>query len=689
MTQGAASGARQAAAPAARIGLLAQSSALGAVILPDSLGYNIEPMSVDDLAHRIRTGNLCAAILDGPALTADDQRRLSNALSMQPAWSDFPLILAVEASGRRDTDQLVTSLGLVLIINRPIDRDALDEALRAALRSRARQYVARSEIEKAAPAKQELTEFAAALENRVSRRMEELRVANRQLRFEARDREAAEALLNEDMELHRHTIELSDQIVWTADPDGRSFNVDPRFFEIMDAEPGVEPYKAIHPDDRAAAAEAWMRTLLSGGLHDAELRFRTAGGSFRYFRARAAARKTDDGELLRWYGTLEDVHDRKLAAQASADVQERYTLAARATNDLIWDLDLNQNRIWWGSTASRLFGIKSSTSLAWWEQRIHLDDRKRVAASFRSAVNGRRNRWAASYQLAKADGSYADVLDRGFIIRDSGGTAIRAVGAISDVTERRHAQAEMQRMQAELIHVSRLSAMGALASTLAHELNQPLMAVTGYIRGSRRLLEPVQEPAVAQVRDALEAAEAGALRAGQIVRRLRELVARGNVTVKSENLARLIDEASELAFIDEHLHGVSHRIEIEGGEHWVQADRIQIQQVLINLVRNSVQAMADQPRREVLISTRAYGHELIEVSVADTGPGLSPKRLGALFTPFDSSKEQGLGIGLSISRTIVEAHGGKIWAENRPDGGAVLRFTVPRAEEPASEQIAR
>jgi two-component system sensor kinase FixL len=250
-----------------------------------------------------------------------------------------------------------------------------------------------------------------------------------------------------------------------------------------------------------------------------------------------------------------------------------------------------------------------------------------------------------------------------------------------DLTERRTAQAEMQRMQSELIHVSRLSAMGAMASTLAHELNQPLTAVSGYIRGSRRLLDASPDETLAPVKEALEAAEAGALRAGQIVRRLRELVARGNVTVRSEDLSRLIEEASELAFVDEHLHGVTHRIEIDPDASWVECDRIQVQQVVINLVRNAVQAMVDQPTGEILITSRRAGHWLVEIAVTDTGPGIPPERMELLFTPFNSSKEDGLGIGLSICRTIVEAHGGRIWAENMPGGGAVFRFTLPRADE--------
>jgi two-component system, LuxR family, sensor kinase FixL len=253
---------------------------------------------------------------------------------------------------------------------------------------------------------------------------------------------------------------------------------------------------------------------------------------------------------------------------------------------------------------------------------------------------------------------------------------------MADLTERQRAEQEMRRMQAELIHVSRLSAMGTMASTLAHELNQPLTAVTNYLRGSRRLLETAKGPTVDQALQALEAAEAGTLTAGQIVRRIRELVARGNSALRPTQLSALIDDAGVLAFLDEHLLGVTHRIEIGPGAEWVEVDKVQIQQVLINLIRNGMQAMQEVERREILLEAKAISPKLVEISVSDTGDGIPAEVREALFSPFKGTKPEGLGIGLSISRTIVEAHGGKIWATDRDGGGTVFHFTLPRWECP-------
>jgi C4-dicarboxylate-specific signal transduction histidine kinase len=244
----------------------------------------------------------------------------------------------------------------------------------------------------------------------------------------------------------------------------------------------------------------------------------------------------------------------------------------------------------------------------------------------------------------------------------------------------RHDAAEMRRLQAELIHVSRLSAMGTMASTLAHELNQPLTAISSYIGGSRHLLSGPSD-LHDQARSALSEAENAALRAGEILRRLREMVARGNATVKPEKLDTVVAEACELGFVDQHFLGVVHKVELDPRCLWVAADRIQVQQVLINLIRNAIEAMQDVPNKEVAIASAPAPGDMAEISVSDTGAGVAIEVRDALFSPFHSTKNGGMGVGLSISRTIVEAHGGKIWAEDRTNG-ATFRFTLPCADPP-------
>jgi two-component system sensor kinase FixL len=248
-------------------------------------------------------------------------------------------------------------------------------------------------------------------------------------------------------------------------------------------------------------------------------------------------------------------------------------------------------------------------------------------------------------------------------------------GFIRDLTERQKTETRLQELQSELVHVSRLTALGEMASALAHELNQPLSAIANYLTGSRQLLAG-EEVDKAKVSKAVEKASEQALRAGQIIRRLRDFVARGETERRIESLPRLLQEASALALVGAKEHGVLVRFDVDPRVDLVLADKVQIQQVILNLIRNAIDAMEESPRRELRIEARPSGGEMIEVSVADTGPGISEEVIGQLFQPFVTTKATGMGIGLSISRTIVESHGGSLWAEPNPGGGALFRFTL-------------
>jgi two-component system sensor kinase FixL len=247
-------------------------------------------------------------------------------------------------------------------------------------------------------------------------------------------------------------------------------------------------------------------------------------------------------------------------------------------------------------------------------------------------------------------------------------------GFIRDLSERQEAERRLQEMQSELVHVSRLTALGEMASALAHELNQPLSAISNYVTGSRQLLAREGSDRE-KVRDALERASEQALRAGQIIRRLREFVARGETDRQIERLPKLLEEASALALVGAREHGVLVRFDLDPQADLVVADKVQVQQVVLNLIRNAIDAMEGSPRRELRICSKAAG-DMAEVQVHDTGPGISEDVARRLFHPFVTTKATGMGIGLSISKTIVESHGGRIWAERNRDGGATFHFTL-------------
>ena len=253
-------------------------------------------------------------------------------------------------------------------------------------------------------------------------------------------------------------------------------------------------------------------------------------------------------------------------------------------------------------------------------------------------------------------------------------------GFIRDLTEREQSELRLQDLQSELAHVGRVSEVGTLASALAHELNQPLAAVANYCEGARALLSgPIDEETAAEVRGALDEAVTQALRAGQIVRRLRDFITYGHTERKVEYLPRLVTEANALGLVGSPEYGIEVDLELDASAQKVLVDRIQIQQVLLNLIRNAIDAMIDSIVRVLTISSQPAGDGMVRISVADTGRGVSEEIAAQLFQPFVTSKERGMGIGLSICRTIVEAHGGQIWCERRPTGGTIFHFTIPEA----------
>lgn len=259
-------------------------------------------------------------------------------------------------------------------------------------------------------------------------------------------------------------------------------------------------------------------------------------------------------------------------------------------------------------------------------------------------------------------------------------------GFIRDLTEREESEARLQEIQNELARLARLTELGEMASTLAHELNQPLAAIANYAQGCVRLLDGMNAATAGLMRDALEDTARQSLRAGEIIRHLREFVTRGETEKTPEDLRKLVEEAGALALVGSREQGVRSVFAFMTDKKKVLVDRVQIQQVLINLMRNAMEAMRESERRELIVRTMQGEPGQLVIEVADTGPGISEDIAAHLFQPFITSKTSGMGIGLSICKRIVEAHRGVISASPNESGGTTFRFSLPIAEEEATDE---
>jgi two-component system, LuxR family, sensor kinase FixL len=250
-------------------------------------------------------------------------------------------------------------------------------------------------------------------------------------------------------------------------------------------------------------------------------------------------------------------------------------------------------------------------------------------------------------------------------------------GFVRDLSEQQAIERRMQDLQAELLHASRLSVMGQMASTMAHELNQPLTAVVNYLEAARHLLESGPQMA-GRVGELMGRAVAQAERAGEVLRQLRQFISKGKTERRTESLNKLVEEALALALVGSQQSGVRVTLDLDRAPMPVVVDRVQIQQVMLNLVRNAVEAMEAVERRELTIATRAFAAKNIaEIRVIDSGPGISPEIADRLFQPFVTTKPAGMGLGLSICREIIEAHHGHLGVAAASSGGTVFRLTLP------------
>jgi len=439
-------------------------------------------------------------------------------------------------------------------------------------------------------------------------------------------------------------------------------------------------YTSADREARRPSADVAQATAQSVS-RDEEWRVRSDGSEF-LADVTLVALRGPDGTLLGFGQSIHDITRRRAAEQAQQQSELHFRSILATVPSAMIVIDDQGLILSFSAAAERLFGYT--------EQEV---TGRNVSMLMPSPDRERHDEYLASYQRTgerriigigrivtgqRRDGTQFP-MELSVGEAKSEGRRI-FTGFIRDLTAQQLAELRLKELQSELIHVSRVSAMGTMASTLAHELNQPLTAIANYLEAGRDLIDAADDPdARPYLREAVDEAAREALRAGQLVRRLREFVARGETERGVHDLPTVVDESTRLGLLGATENGIRVFTEYDVQAQRVLVDRVQIQQVLVNLLRNAGEAVAGCNRREITITTRRDDN-CVRVSVADTGCGLAPDVAPRLFQAFASGKELGMGLGLSISRTIVEAHGGRIWAEPNPNGGTIFHFTIMSAE---------
>ena len=389
----------------------------------------------------------------------------------------------------------------------------------------------------------------------------------------------------------------------------------------------------------------------------------------------------------RFIGFIRDITLRKQADERLRRSEAELRLAQELANLGNYVLHLDRSEPDYHSPQlHRILGITTlddavplMTLLRLW---VHPGDREKLDEAAAELLS-ERGACDVEYRIVRSDGTTRYLHHIAQVTRDPQGQPCKHVGTIHDVTDRRQSEDEARQLQERLTHFSRLSTMGEMAAGLAHEINQPLSAITMYAQACQRFMRSPERDDT-DVLEALEQISAQALRAGEVIRRLRNFVKNREVKREPVDCSRLLDDLRTLAETDARLHNVRLRLESEPGLPTVYADPIQLQQVVLNLVRNAIDAMADVPetRREVVLSTHLLPEGEIEIVVADHGSGLAPEAAEHLFNPFFTTKSGGTGLGLAISRSIVRAHGGRLWHTPNERQGARFHFTLPVSPAP-------
>lgn len=389
----------------------------------------------------------------------------------------------------------------------------------------------------------------------------------------------------------------------------------------------------------------------------------------------------EDGKMLAISRTLQDVSARLEYERQRALLSS----IVETSNDAVFSKTMDGIVTSWNAAAERMFGYKAEEIIG---QPINLIIPEEHAASEKNALAKIRRGVSLRHyetQRRRKDGTTFDASLSLAPLRDTNGAVVGVSSTVRDITERKDYEARLQAMREDMIHVARVQELSQVSAGIAHELNQPLAALLNYASVARRLVSVGDIAAIAKLPDVVTRIGDQAERAGQIIRRMRDFVEKRETHRDTFDLNDIADDAIALALIGSKTAGIDMRFARNTDIPRVMADRVQIQQVLVNLLRNAAEAMAQSERRELSLDIQESGSGFVEVRVSDTGSGIPPHIAEKLFSPFVTTKAEGMGIGLAISKSIIEAHGGEMTAQGNPSGGTTFCFTLPVIDQSVAE----